>query len=106
MKKVLFILLGLALMGLSAQANDVEMNGNRVGSRMMGYFYMPDMTVAPGETFVLPITFTCNDPIYALAFKVSIPDGFSVTKVKETSRVLGYFNYYAPAGAVNVAIYE
>ncbi len=106
MKKVLFILLGLELMGLSAQANDVEMNGNRVGSRMMGYFYMPDMTVAPGETFVLPITFTCDDPIYSLGFKVSIPDVFSVTKVKKTDRVLGSFNYGTPEGVVNIAIYN
>ncbi|MBR5169922.1 MAG: hypothetical protein IKW85_05080 [Muribaculaceae bacterium] len=93
-------------MGLSAQANDVEVNANRADSRMMGYFYMPDMTVAPGETFVLPITFTCDDPIYSLGFKVSIPDGFSVTKVKKTARVLGSFSYGTPEGAVNIAIYN
>ena len=72
----------------------------------LGYFTMPELQVEPGQTFVLPVSFICEDPVYSLAFGVSIPDGFEVVGVEKGERVTGTFQYGTPAGECNVAIYN
>ena len=84
----------------------VHVNGTPPTPGALGYFTMPEIQAQPGETFVLPVSFTCEDPIRVLAFGVSIPEGFEVVSVEQGDRVNGTFQYGTPAGACNVAIYD
>ena len=104
MKKLLFLMLLVTLSSMAVQAVDSGNNG--AGTRTLGYFTMPEIEVEPGETFVLPVSFTCENAVYSLAFGVSIPDGFEVVSVEKADRVTGTFQYATPAGAANVAIYN
>ena len=104
MKKLLFLMLLVALSSMTAQAIDSGNDG--VNTRDLGYFTMPEIEVEPGETFVLPVSFTCENSVYSLAFAVSIPEGFEVVSVEKTDRVTGTFQYGTPEGKVNVAIYN
>ena len=106
MKKLLILMWLVTLSSLAVQAIDSANEESAMGSRSLGYFSMPEIQVNPGETFVLPVSFICEDAVYSLGFGVSIPDGFEVVGVEKDSRVIGTFQYGTPAGACNVAIYN
>lgn len=105
MKRVLFLTI-LFLTVLLTSAVNLELSGGIENYRSLGYFSLPDISVSGGETFVLPVSFNCDEDVRILAFSVSVPDGFEVISVKKTSRVSGTFQTGTPAGACNVAIYD
>ena len=104
MKKLLFLMLLVALSSMTVQAIDSGNDG--VNTRDLGYFTMPELQIEPGETFVMPVSFTCENSVYSLGFAVSIPEDFEVVSVEKTDRVTGTFQYGTPEGKVNVAIYN
>ena len=106
MKKLLFLMLLAMLSSMTVQAMDSDNGGVTSGSRALGYFTMPELQVEPGETVVVPISFTCEDPVRALGIFTTVPEGFEVVSVEATDRVIGQFQYATPAGQCNMAIYD
>ena len=94
------------LSSMTVQAMDSENGGVTSGSRALGYFTMPELQVEPGETVVVPISFTCEDPVRALGVYTTVPDGFEVISVEPTDRAIAQFQYATPAGQCNMAFYD
>lgn len=94
MKKILLLMLVAILSTMTVNADD-EVNENMNSyNRELGYFSTPEKRVAPGSTFVLPITFNCEDLLYSLAFGVTLPEDFEVINIEQGPNVIGSF--YAP----------
>ena len=72
----------------------------------LGYFTMPELQVEPGQTVVVPISFTCEDPVRALGVFTTVPEGFEVISVEPTERAIAQFQYATPAGQCNMAFYD
>ena len=54
-------------------------------SSNLGQFSMPNKTVAPGETFYLPVAFNCVLPACYLTFRVDVPEGLEVLGAYRTA---------------------